>query len=191
MVTTESNFSCTSCTFETNTASRGGALYVESDSRTELDGCTFDGNKANKDGSACYMATSKPAETSRIQNTDFTYNEVENSGTIYLIQSSLSLDEVTFKNNTTSGKTAGVSLIVSDLNLTNSVFEDQTADLGGFIYSAEDSNVNITSSTFDNITADTSGGFLYASSSNVTLSDVTVNKANSTLGSAIYCVEES
>ena len=80
LVTTNSSFICTSCYFTTNnatdTGSKGGALYLESDSRTELSSCTFDGNKAAI-GSAYFMTTSITDDSiSSISNTTFTNNEV-------------------------------------------------------------------------------------------------------------------
>ena len=57
-VAAESVFICTSCIYSTNKALKGGAIYLEGNSRTEIMSSTFDRNIATENGSAFYITSS-------------------------------------------------------------------------------------------------------------------------------------
>ena len=54
-------------------------------------------------GSACYIAMSKGPIVSTISKSIFSFNQVGNFGSIFLIEAALTLDEITFDNNITTG----------------------------------------------------------------------------------------
>ena len=50
---------------------------------------------------------------SSIKMSSFTFNTVENFGTIFLVEASLELDDITLENNVTYGQNAGIVLNMS------------------------------------------------------------------------------
>ena len=131
LATTKSVFVCTSCSFTNNKAEKGGAVYVEGASRTEINLSTFDRNTATENGAAYYIISSKTDPMSYIKTTTFTNNQVKNLGSIFLIEASLELDEITLENNLTQGHTSGIVVLMSEIILSNSKLSTQFGQNGG------------------------------------------------------------
>ena len=106
-------FICNSCEFTNNKATKGGALYVDANSQTEITLSNFHRNVATENGSAFYIISSKTYPMSFIKKCNFTYNQVENFGSIFLNEASLELDQIRLENNLTHGQTSGIALIMS------------------------------------------------------------------------------
>ena len=123
-----------SCKFTNNKAQKGGAVYVESSSRTEIIQSIFDRNIATTIGSAYYISNSDYHPMSLIKMSTFTNNTVSSFGTIFLSEATLELDEISLENNLTSGQTAGIVLVMSQIIVANSEISRQDGLNGGFIH---------------------------------------------------------
>ena len=92
-----------------NKAAKGGGVFVNANGRTVLTQNTFFNNEASDRGSAYYITNTMTDPVSTIISSVFEQNKVHHYGTIYLIESSLSVDDITLDGNTTTDQTAGIA----------------------------------------------------------------------------------
>ena len=168
--------------FDNNTAgSNGGAIYFNNSVQLcEISDTIFDNNTAGSNGGAIYSASSNSSFS--VQNCDFTNNiSSANGGAIYL-------------------SSANSLSIVNDDGKTH-YFNNNTANAGngGFLYinacagSSDDNGVkiNLSNTQLNNNIAAGAGGVFYVygcnnASINLNNCQVNSNKANSSVGGAIY-----
>ena len=177
----------TDSTFKSNGYySSGGAIYLNSNANVDISKCTFDSNKADT-GGAIYSLTNnlKISDCTFKSNTASSY-DYGGGGAIYS-NSVLEIRNSTFELNTASSH-GGAIYSISKLNIINSTFKSNTVSSsknGGAIYS-KSTELNITDSTFKSNTG-FYGGALYSASNSVNIvgSDFESNYASSRAG-ALY-----
>ena len=140
------------------------------DSTTLIAGFTIQNGLAIHFGGGMLLFESSPTLTDVI----FSDNSAStHGGGMYLYSSSPTLTSVTFSDNTAEYDGGGMCLINSSPTLTNVTFSDNTADgLGGGMALYDASNPTLTGVTFSGNTA-THGGGMYLYSSSPTLTSVT------------------
>jgi hypothetical protein len=180
-LTEDNELECTSCRFIRNKGFRG-TIKVDN-SLIYLKDCTFTENSATDAASVLYIINSFKEST--VKNSVFTSNHSSLSGTIYLVESSLELDGVVFKQNTADLVSAGVIIQSSILKANDCAFSEQTADLGAFFISTSNSSVTIQRSTFSQGRSTQGGGVAAIQNSVLTMSDCKVTDIVNILGGAI------
>lgn len=148
-------------TFESNTAQKGGVVYMDEDGTLQITGGTFGsqnkGNSASYRGGVIYIADREnaPATTNvTVQGATFNYNKVTNSaavsgGVIYIgTKSNAMIENCTFDNNkaeytgtSTSTYSYGACIYTADStsNITtvkDTTFTNNQAKIGAAIYSS-------------------------------------------------------
>ena len=71
---------------------------------------------------------------SSIKMSTFNSNEVQNFGSIFLVESSLELDDITIEKNVTEEQTSGIVLVMSSVIVSNSRISKQYGLNGSFIH---------------------------------------------------------
>eukprot|EP00210_Caulerpa_lentillifera_P003997 g3813.t1 len=176
------------CAFSTNSAvsGQGGALYINA-STVEFVNCSFSKNEAIQNGGAICALFSVLS----LHNLQFTANYALGSGTVFMNESTASMDHISFTNNTvewygggldtirsslslqtvhveanSGGSGSGLSFrYQSDANLTNCVLVRNSARYYGALHSYESSQLKIERTVFDsNIANGGTGLYLVAES---------------------------
>ena len=144
-----------------------GVLYWESNSYFLIQSSNFT-NNTSSDTSVLFSLLCN--EESRIEDSDFYYNNSTIGGTIKTILTNITVYNTTFEDNVSSLQTSSIYVAFSYTNITicnftNTDTDSETNSLtskltGGFMFFTADSNVEINNCTFTNGVA-TSGGALY------------------------------
>ena len=148
----------TSCLFEENGASKGGAFYISRESRLFVDNSTFKNNHAG-DGGIGYFLDS---------NGTFTYTYIYNTtgtgygGVLTALNSKLIVKNSNFSTNKAIFGGCFYLEINSSLAAFDSTFEESGALQGGAIYKNGPGNVSLENCTLGNNQGDF-GGAIYAS----------------------------
>ncbi len=151
----------------------GGAVKITSSGtgikKVVIEGCQFLSNSAGRGGAVFINAPS--AEVS-IQDSTFQNNSSSNSGgAIYLRAKKVVLQRNSFEGNSTSDKTQGkggaVNLSASqEADIYRNKFVGNTAGDGGGIYGSEGSRVSVINNIFTGNSSGSRGGGIYWSVSN-------------------------
>jgi hypothetical protein len=122
-----------------------------------------------------------------LTNVTFSNNTaISSGGGMYNYSSSPTLTDVTFSNNTATNYSGGGMYNKSSSPiLTKVTFSNNTANYGGGIYN-NSSSPTLTDVTFSSNTAHTYGGGLYNYSSNPTLTDITFSDNTASEGGGLY-----
>lgn len=170
----KSNFFADSVVFKENSAvSKGGGLFVEQESILTISNCTFESNSAEM-GSALFIQHNTN-NNSVISETAFNNNKAEVYGTISLLDSTILLKDCEFYKNTgpkfpavvvmfnsiiyiensqfLSHQGEGAHMSVqsqSSASVTGTLFADGYSDLGASSVNVYDSGFNCTECTFKN-----------------------------------------
>jgi hypothetical protein len=190
------------CTFSSNTASSGGAIYNKNGSSPGINNCIFNNNNASSGGAIYNDSSSSPG----INNCMFNSNTASSGGAIYNNDSASSpvINYCTFNSNTSSGGSGGaVYNSGKNTTISNCTFNNNMANIsyasvyGGAIY-ASGSNTVVSNCTFTNNNASSSiaytttsatssyGGAIYVLGNNITISDCSFNNNTSSASSASY-----
>ena len=184
-----SNPVLTDVTFLNNTANQyGGGMYNEYSSSPSLTDVTFLGNSSlDVGGGLANYDNCSPILT----NVNFLYNTAVNyGGGMYNYESSPTLTQITFSDNTTSGAyTLGGGMCnyyESSPTLTDVSFSYNTADYGGGIYNYSNSNPTLTNVNFSDNSADYGGGMYNDTSCSPSLTQVSFSSNSADYGGGIY-----
>ncbi|MDR0912342.1 MAG: hypothetical protein LBM96_07070, partial [Methanobrevibacter sp.] len=191
------------CTFTTNKATSGGAIYIYT-GNVNISNCTFTNNNATYGGAIYITDVAKVNITKVIFTNNIAFSNSSSQalgGAIYISNGTVNISNVTFTKNTAlanSGTEAsfGGAIMIFDgkVNISKVIFTNNIASstthqgAGGAIYIYEDSaKVNITNSTFTNNNAsDYYGGAIFISNASVNISKVIFTNNNASGGGAIY-----
>ena len=147
------------CTFISNSADRGGAVFVREAAAPTFIGCNFETNTSTEDGGAIYCeGESRPT----IQNCIFSGNQstAGNGGAIAAYKAAPSITSCTFiSNHASGGKGGALSLNESQGDTVRlSTFTLNTAEEGGAVYMYQAKNVQILQSRFEDNSGNYGGG---------------------------------
>ena len=121
-VRTESSYQCEYCTITDNTATNGGFAYGEIGSIIGIMHSRLSKNKANENGSVIMLNTCK--DESYFINNTVTENIVGYSGTLYLLESSIAINDTVMHDNIETkpgdSQTPGISGVLSTIKVYNS-----------------------------------------------------------------------
>lgn len=172
------------CSIDNNTAREGsGAIYVEQSSELHIQNCQFHKNKATKQGAAITLFGS--AVNNTIHQALFEANENGSGGTVLVLSSVLSLQDVTFRRNT--GEFApGLLAYFAVVSVRKGVFEEQSSRAGSFIYVAINSSLQVSNSTFVSGWAETEGGALYLLSAGMLCTHSSFTNVSAARGGLLY-----
>ena len=144
-ITANSNVNLENCTFLNNSANTAGAIY-SSGAVLNINDCLFINNTANNWGGTIVSVNESKLNIKRSKFINSLSTE-DAGRSIYLVKSSLSLNDVEISNLSAPFGAAIISL-KSDLNITNLTSVGNIAKFnGGAIYSMY-GNINIANSTF-------------------------------------------
>ena len=122
-VRTKSEYKCEYCTITDNSAKSGGFAYGEIDSKVDIMHSRLSKNFSALKGSVLMLNTCK--NNSQFINNTVYENEVGYAGTMYLIKSSISINDTIMHDNSETSDTAqtpGISSILSTIVVYNSEF---------------------------------------------------------------------
>lgn len=122
----------TNISFTSNEAlNKGGAMFIEQDSTVSLDSCTFESNLA-RIGSAIFMQHTSSA-SSQITNTSFAFNFATLSSCIYLLESQIKLMSCQVSNNEGLLVPSLTAIFSSSVHIENSQFLGHNGLGGGHL----------------------------------------------------------
>lgn len=145
------------CTFISNLARCGGAIYNEKNSNPTLINCTFSGNSAKCCGGGVRNQDSKPT----LDNCTFTDNWAGHGGAMRNLYSSPTLTDCTFRANSTPSSGAAVYNECSEPTFTNCTFTANRAQGSGGAMNNCTSDPNLVNCIFTRNTAQKHGGALH------------------------------
>ena len=143
-------------TFSNNSATDGGAIYLDKDSELSIGASTFAQNEASGNGGALYVAgavTGTPSVTNNqagnggavflvatsnatFESGDFSSNAATNGGSFYVATgASVDLSGLTLDNNVAT-KYGGAVVNQGTVTINGGTYRDNVAALGGFYYGA-------------------------------------------------------
>jgi predicted outer membrane repeat protein len=183
----ESTFSCTRCEFTQNQASSGGAILVDNKSTLRVKDSSFIGNSASESGGVIYII--KSHKDNSIINSTITGNSVTGSGMIFMIESKLSLDKVTFSANKSTKDSPGIAIFASQISAYDSTFSSHEALQNAYFQVSAESTASFTNSKFSSGKASLSGGLGSILNSSGSFKDCSFTDINSGPGSAIVSSE--
>ena len=145
-----SDVSIFNCSFVNNTATEGGAIELEYTTSVKISNSSFESNNASNHGGAiygnCYVA-----------NCTFLSNHASQGGAIY----GSGVVNCTFINN--SAATGGAIFSLSDSSVENCSFvNNSVTEAGGAVYGE---NLSVLNCTFENNSASTGGGAIHTAGS--------------------------
>ena len=148
------------CTFIGNTATNGGAIYLEGND-CKIEGCIFQKNKAES-GGAIDIGYKNHKNVFNLAITSCTF--LENTATVYGGAicgncENTKVSNCTFKQNTAQ-KGGAIEWITYKCSVTGSTFEKNSADNGGAIF-WEGKMGNVEKCYFEGNTATDNGGAIY------------------------------
>lgn len=183
------------CSFVTNGATAGGAIYTVAGTLTEKSS-TFTGNTANN-GAALYVADTTTTVTitgSTFDNNDTNTDTTYDGGAVYIAGSTdgVTIDGATFQNNDASNVGGAIYVYSGVMNVQNGCsFTSNTAsgtNGGGAIYIRTGTSTIANSSFATNEGA--KGGAIYVNNGTVYVQDSSSFTSNeATTGGAIYVVK--
>jgi len=196
-------------TFETNTAQKGGAVYIEGTGTLTITGGTFGsegkGNMATYRGGVLYIDDRESMTTTAnatITNALFngnavTKNSAVSAGVIYVgIDAFVEIEGCTFSNNeaeytgtsTSTYSYGGVIYIANGkVDIENTLFSNNSAILGGVIYvTTSTSELTITNSDFVGNNSPKWGGAICVNAATATIDASTFDNNDAVRGGAIY-----
>jgi predicted outer membrane repeat protein len=185
----ESTISCTRCEFTQNQASSGGAIRVDNNSTLSVKDSSFTGNSATESGGVIYMINSH--KDNSIINSTITGNTVTGSGIIFMIESRLSLDKVTFSANKSTRESPGIVTLTSEISANDSTFSSQEAQQNAFFQVSAGSTASFTNSKFSSGKATLSRGLGSILNSSGSFKDCSFTDINSGPGSGVFSSESA
>ena len=171
--------------------SDGGALWVGGSAEVTVSGSTFATNESMRGGAIYVSGNGKLT----VSDTIFNANTAKDGGAIFTTRSpkAFSLTDVTFTNNTATGKGGAIFAEVSDGNsalIDNALFSGNTAADGGALYLGI-GGITVNNSTFHGNSATGAGGAIYRGTSGYdngfSMANTTVaGNTAGTFGAGIY-----
>ena len=162
------------CSFQNNSSSSFGSVYLSNTPKTTFKSCTFTGNISSK-GGAVYISDSA---TVTFSDCIFENNtSSSDGGAVYISDSAtVTFSDCTFEGNsaTTSGGAVDSS---GTTNITNCTFTSNSASYGGAI-NIDSGTMTISSATFNGNTAD-SGSDIYNYNGTLNIGGTIGNSAGS------------
>ncbi|EFA76850.1 hypothetical protein PPL_09602 [Heterostelium album PN500] len=154
-------------TFQSNTASQGGALYVLN-SNIVVNNCQFTNNNATNNGGAIYVSGSNVAANLGWRMNTFSKNTAVLGGAIYDTVSTIRYYNLNLTGNIASGKGGATYFLDSSSGIFKSVFANNSAAQGGAVFTVDSfpkgNQLLISESNFTMNMASV-GGALYCNSS--------------------------
>lgn len=172
-----SSLDCEGCIFTDNDGDSGASLRVDSSSQVWIRKSKFLRNAGNL-GSTIYFINTK--QSNLIEDTEFAYNTARSSATIYIVMSSLTLNNVTLHSNTALTNPA-VYCQSSSLMALKSKFFNQTGVEGSTFVFASSSNGVLKECSM----SDLNGGAITMLSSALSIQDSSVKNSNNDVSSFI------
>ena len=189
-----SQVSITSCTFQSNSGTYGGGVFVFTLSGdVSITSCTFQSNSGTYSGGVFVFTLSGDVS---ITNCTFQSNSATYGGGVFVYFSSgdVSITNCTFQNNSaTDGGGGGVSWYSSsgDLSITNCTFQNNSATDGGgggVSWYSSSGDLSITNCTFQNNSATDGGGgsvSWYSSSGDLSITNCTFQSNSGAYGGGV------
>jgi hypothetical protein len=171
-----STLECRGCIFDNNTGDTGG-IRVDSSSQISVLNSKFTYNSGNI-GSALYLINTKLPNL--VQDSEFSFNYAKAGSTIQIVLSTLTLQRVQVRSNSSS-VTAAVNVQNSNLTVLNSGFFNQTATTGAFVALVSSSIGVFQNCSFVN----SNGGAIFLLSSSLSIQDASAHNINSRSSSFI------
>lgn len=203
------NASISNSTFLRNSATLGGACYLEKTSVVRTNGvefaenhsreqggaidafgstivmrnASFHKNSVNGDGSAVYLQDGYMSAV----DLSVTENSSDDHGTMLLYNSSAVFHRVVFRTNVVGWNGGGLHSSSSNANVTHSTFENNSvSDYGGAIYAAGDSKLQVLDTRLINNSAGDIGGAFYVEESDVVIRRTNITNTTADEGAGCY-----
>ena len=188
--TSESTLS--DATFSDNSSTQlgyGGAGIYNNESTLTLTNVTFSTNSTTQWGSGAGIYAEESTLT--LSHVLFTGNSTEYGGGMYIVDSSATLTNVSFLDNSASDNGGGMYVYEGSAELTNVTFANNSAqyDGGGMCNSSYYSNtggIQLTNVTFSNNSAGDEGGGMCNDSRSALLKNVTFTGNSALYGGGLY-----
>ena len=155
--------------FQSNTAERGGSLYIHQNNILILTHNTFQNNSATSTGGSLYVQANN---TLLLTENVFENNMAKFAGGLCAVYNNIIiLAENMFQDNLASTRTRsfGGAILLFQENtviLTKNIFQRNLADYGGVLYVNTSNTLTLTGNTFQDNSANLSGGVLYVYTNN-------------------------
>ena len=168
------------------TGGGGGAIYVHSGNTLTISGGVFESNFATRGGAI----QAQYGSTVDIENTNFTGNNTfgGDGGAIYTDSGNISVSNSTFTNNTAISDGGAISMEEGgDLSVVNSGFYNNTADSsGGAISHKSSGDFAAANSTFAGNSAEAGGGLYLRDTTVPLLTNVTLYGNDAGFGGGVF-----
>ena len=175
-----------SSSFNNNGAQIGGVVYAFSSSSITADNSFFNFNEVGDVGGVMYTNSSSSIT---VDNSSFNNNRANNGGVMCAYTSSIiNVDSSSFNNNE-ADNFGGVVFASSssNINVGSSSFNNSGAILGGVMYAFFSCSITVDNSSFDNNEADTDGGVMFAElSSSITVDHCSFNNNGANTGGVMH-----
>ena len=155
LLVTSSTVNISSSYFESNTASRGGAIFSQLESNLTISNCTFINNLATL-GGALFIDSGC---TITAHNSIFMNNTGLLNGGAITLTNGIFLDSIHNIFNSNRGRVGGALFAHNRCRITinNSCYSNNTGGRGGAVYISDYCSIAVGNSSFNNNEADTSG----------------------------------
>ena len=174
------------CTFENNSASYGGAVYIRGCDNS-IQNSTFKGNGEVYYGGAITIDNARNS----VYNCTFENNNAKYyGGAVDIFSTDNVVDNCTFKNNHVDYYGGAIALEKNDNLVNNSVFNNNSAGYGGAVYFLAKDNV-IDNCTFENNGALCGGAVSMQSAHNLVNDSVFNNNSADYYGGAVYVIGDN
>ena len=168
VVSSNSNFTCSNCTFRRNRSSLvGGAVYVDQNSSFTGANVSCLQNYAAQMGACLYAHRSKVTLATGV----LADNSAGMYGAIYISAAVLSVTSLDITGNKAVGRSPGIVSSLSTLTIANSYCHDQVGAAGGCAFLTDQSYGPVVNSLARNATAGSGGAFVVIALSDMTLRD--------------------
>lgn len=174
--------------FRNNAATYSGGIISFDTSRSAVvKDCTFESNSAIK-GGALFIGSYDSKSISNVTVVDSTFKDnyaTSYGGAIYSVYGNTEIDNCLFENNTSVKNGGAIYAKYESIKIHNSVFRDNEAKYGGALLLKADNNI-VESSSFIKNHAYVIGGAIYSSGGRVLSSQCTYSSNNAPKASNVY-----
>lgn len=163
----------------------GGAIYVDTGSKANINGNTFTSNSAKYAGAIVIKSSNAV-----VSNNIFKNNKAEmTSGAVLVTGNSATFTGNSFTSNNAGTKGGAVFVSGTSATFNKNIFDSNTAVNGGSIYNYGSNNLKLTGNTFSSNSATASGGAVYTNGNSTIISNNIFKKNKAPRDGALLIIE--
>ncbi len=174
--------------FESNSASKGGAIYGSGNYKTILvKDSAFSKNTSSEEGSAVWLdgqSTYADRFELNIYNSSFSQNEAGTKGAVYLEETRAYLTNSSFDSNTSASDGAAIHFTTSKADINSVTFNKNSSSDGGALSVNNSSEIEANGITATENTSSANGGFAIVTDSAVSVYNSIFKNNSSASGGA-------